>query len=149
LKKVEEFWSHWLFIDVLEESKLFHVTSEPPAKRTTWASEVLPEEALKALRPWIRDLHREGVTGTMVGVEFVTRYIAPLQDHRRPVWAHQGGNDIWLHASELNADARGEVIRAFFSTAHISAIPRVALPIYRLGSRDASCATAGVPIFNA
>jgi hypothetical protein len=36
---------------------------------------------------------------------------------------HRGSDDIRLHASELNADARGEVIRAFFSTAHILTIP--------------------------
>jgi hypothetical protein len=85
----------------------------------------------------------------MVGVEFVTRRIAPLQDHRRPIWAHQGGDDIRLYASELNADARGEVIRAFFSTMHILSILRGAQPLYRLGSRDSSRATAGVSIFNA
>jgi hypothetical protein len=80
----------------------------------------------------------------MVGVEFVTRRIAPLHDHRHPTWAHHGGDDIRLHASELKADARGEVIRAFFSTVHIPLISRGALPIYSLGSRDASRATAGV-----
>jgi hypothetical protein len=85
VKKVEDFRSRWLFVDVLEESKLFLVTGEPPAKRTTWASEALPEEALKALPPRICDLHREGVTGPMVGVEFITRRIAPLQDHRHPI----------------------------------------------------------------
>jgi hypothetical protein len=36
---------------------------------TTWASEALPEEALKTLRPRIRDLRKAGVMGTMVGVE--------------------------------------------------------------------------------
>jgi hypothetical protein len=128
VKKVENFWSRWLFVDVLEESELFLVTGEPLAKRTTWASEALPEEALKALRPRNRDLRREGVTRPMVRVEFVTRCIAPLQGHRRSIWAHWGGDDIRLHASELNADARCEVIRAFFSTAHIPAIPRAALP---------------------
>jgi hypothetical protein len=61
VKKVEDFRSRWLFLDVLEESELFLVTGEPPAKRTTWASEALPEEVLKALRPWIRDLRIEGV----------------------------------------------------------------------------------------
>jgi hypothetical protein len=86
VKKVKDFWSRWLFVDILEESELFLVTGEPPAKRTTWASEALPEEALKALRPRIRDLRREGITGTMVGVEFVTRRIAPLQDHRCLIW---------------------------------------------------------------
>jgi hypothetical protein len=50
----------------------------PPIKLTTWVSEALPEEALKTLCPWIRDLQKFGVTGTMVGVEFVTRRIAPL-----------------------------------------------------------------------
>jgi hypothetical protein len=84
----------------------------------------------------------------MVGVEFVTRRIAPLQDHRRPIWAHQGDDDICLHASELDADTRGEVIRAFFSTAHILTISRAAPPLYPLGSRDSSRATAGVPRFN-
>jgi hypothetical protein len=34
LKKVEEFQSGWLFVDVLEESELFLITREPPAKRT-------------------------------------------------------------------------------------------------------------------
>jgi hypothetical protein len=148
VKKVEAFRSRWLFVDVLEEYELFLVTGEPPAKCTTWASEALPEEVLKALRPQIWDLRQEGVTGPMVGVEFVTRRIAPLQDHRRPIWAHQGGDDIWLYASELNADARGKVIRAFFSTTHILSIPRGAQPLYRLGSRDSSRATAGVLIFN-
>jgi hypothetical protein len=56
MKKVEDFWSHWLFIDILEESELFLVTGVPPTKLTTWASEALPEDALKTLRPWIRDL---------------------------------------------------------------------------------------------
>jgi hypothetical protein len=41
----------------------------------------------------------------MVRVEFITRCITPLQDHRRPIWMHQGGDDIRLHANELNADA--------------------------------------------
>jgi hypothetical protein len=35
VKKVKDFRSCWLFIDVLEESELFLVTREPPAKRTT------------------------------------------------------------------------------------------------------------------
>jgi hypothetical protein len=78
MKKVEDFRSCWLFVDVLEDSEFFLVTGEPPAKRTTWASEALPEVVLKALRPRIRDLHHEGVTGPMVGVEFDTTRIAPL-----------------------------------------------------------------------
>jgi hypothetical protein len=72
VKKVVDFWSRWLFVDILEESELFLITGEPPAKRTTSASKALPEEALKALCPRIHDLHREGVTRTMVGVEFIT-----------------------------------------------------------------------------
>jgi hypothetical protein len=79
VKKVEDFQSRWLLVDNLEESEIFLITGEPPAKRTTWASEALPEEALKTLRPWIRDLRKAGVTGTMVGVEFVTRRIAPCR----------------------------------------------------------------------
>jgi hypothetical protein len=51
----------------------------PLVKLTTWASEALPEEALKTLRLRIRDLRQAGVTGTMVGVEFVTRRIAPCR----------------------------------------------------------------------
>jgi hypothetical protein len=94
MKKVEDFRSHWLVVDILEESELFLITGVPPAKLTTWASEALPEEALKTLHPRIRDLRRAGVTGTMLGVEFVTKCIAPLQDHRRPIWVHQGGDDI-------------------------------------------------------
>jgi hypothetical protein len=85
MNKVEDFRSHWIFVDTLEESELFLVTRVPPAKLTTWASEALPEEALKTLRPWIRDLRKADVTGTMVGVEFITRRIAPLQDHRRSI----------------------------------------------------------------
>jgi hypothetical protein len=78
MKKVEDFRSRWLFVDILEESELFLVTRVPPVKLTTWASEALPEEALKTLRPWIRDLRKAGVMGTMLGVEFVTIRIAPL-----------------------------------------------------------------------
>jgi hypothetical protein len=88
MKKVEDFRSRWLFVDILEESELFLVTGVPPVKLTTWTSEALLEEALKTLRPWIRDLREAGVMGTMVGVEFVTRRIAPLQDHRRSIWVH-------------------------------------------------------------
>jgi hypothetical protein len=51
MKKVEDFRSCWFFIDILEESELFLVTEVPPVKLTTWASEALPEEALKTLRP--------------------------------------------------------------------------------------------------
>jgi hypothetical protein len=101
------------------------------------------------LRPRIRDLRKAGVTGTMVGVEFVTRRIAPLQDHRREIWRHRAGDDLRLHVSELNADAREEVIRAFFSSAAIPAIPRAALPIYNLGARETSRVTAGILKFNA
>jgi hypothetical protein len=78
MKKVEDFWSHWLFIDILEESGLFLITGVPPTKLTTWASEALPKEALRTLRPRIHDLQKAGITGTMVGVEFITRRIAPL-----------------------------------------------------------------------
>jgi hypothetical protein len=56
MKKVEDFRSRWLFVDILKESELFLVTGVPPTKLTTWASEALPEEALKTLRPRIRDL---------------------------------------------------------------------------------------------
>jgi hypothetical protein len=85
----------------------------------------------------------------MVRVEFVTRRIAPLQDHRQEIWRHRSGDNLRLHISELNADAREEVIRAFFSSAAIPAIPRNALPIYSLGARDTSRITAGILKFNA
>jgi hypothetical protein len=49
MKKVEDFRSRWPFVDILEESKLFLITRVPPVKLTTWASEALPEEALKTL----------------------------------------------------------------------------------------------------
>jgi hypothetical protein len=78
MKKVEDFQSRWLFIDILKESELFLITGVPPTKLTTWASEALPQEALKMLRPRIQDLRKVGITGTMVGVEFITRRIAPL-----------------------------------------------------------------------
>jgi hypothetical protein len=78
MKKVEDFLIRWLFVDILEESELFLVTEVSPVKLTTWANEMLPEEALKTLHPRIRDLRKAGVTGTMVGVEVVTRRIAPL-----------------------------------------------------------------------
>jgi hypothetical protein len=78
MKKVEDFRSRWLFVDILKESELFLIIGVPPTKLTTWASEALPEEALKTLRPRIHDLRKAGVMGTMVGVEFVTRRIAPL-----------------------------------------------------------------------
>jgi hypothetical protein len=82
MKKVKDFRSRWLFIGILEESELFLITGAPPAKLTTWASETLPKEALKMLHPWVCDLRKAGVMGTMVGVEFVTRRTAPHQDHR-------------------------------------------------------------------
>jgi hypothetical protein len=85
----------------------------------------------------------------MVGVEFVTRRIAPLQDHCREIWRHRAGDDLRLHISELNAYAREEVIRAFFSSAAIPAIPRNALPIYSLGARETGRVTAGILKFNA
>jgi hypothetical protein len=104
---------------------------------------------MKTLHPWIRDLQKAGVTGTMVGVEFVTRRITPLQDHRRDIWGHRAGDDLRLHVSELNADAREEVIRAFFSSAAVPAILRTALPIYNLGARETSRVTVGILKFNA
>jgi hypothetical protein len=149
MKKVEDFRSRWLFVDILEESEIFLITEVPPAKLTTWASEALPGEALKTLRPWICDLRKAGITGTMVGVDFVTRRIAPLQEHHRSIWAHRAGDDLRLHVSELNVDAREEVIRAFFSSASIPTIPRGALPIYSLGVRETSHVTARILKFNA
>jgi hypothetical protein len=80
----------------------------------------------------------------MVGVEFVTQRIAPLQDHHWEIWRHRAGDDLRLHVSELHADAREEVIRAFFSSAAVPAIPRTALPIYNLGAREASHVTAWI-----
>jgi hypothetical protein len=143
------FRSCWLFIDILEESELLLVTGVPPVKLTTWASEALPEEALKTLRPRICYLRKAGVMGTMVGLEFITRRIAPLQDHHRSIWAHRVGDDIRLHVSELNADAQEEVIRAFFSSASILMIPRGALLIYSMRARETSRVTAGILKFNA
>jgi hypothetical protein len=149
MKKVEDFQSHWLFVDILEESELFLVTGGPPVKLTTWASEALPEEALKTLRPQIRDLRMAGIMRTMVGVEFVTRGIAPLQYQRRSIWAHRAGDDIRLHISKINTDAGEEVIRAFFSSTSIPTIPHRALPIYSLGARETSRVMAGILKFNA
>jgi hypothetical protein len=149
MKKVEDFRSRWLFVDILKESELFLITGIPPVKLTTWASEALPEEALKMLCPRIRDLRKASVTGTMVGVEFITRCIAPLQDHHQEIWRHRAGDDLRLHISKLNADAQEEVIRAFFSSATIPAIPRTALPIYNLGTWETSRITVGVLKFNA
>jgi hypothetical protein len=85
----------------------------------------------------------------MVGVEFITRRIAPLQDHRREIWRHRARDEFRLHVSELNADAQEEVIRAFFSSTSIPAIPRNALPIYNLGAQETSRVTAGILKFNA
>jgi hypothetical protein len=79
MKKVEDFRSRWFFIDILEELELFLVMGIPPVKLTTWAREALPEEALRMLCPRIHDLREAGITGTMVGVEFVTRRIAPCR----------------------------------------------------------------------
>jgi hypothetical protein len=31
MKKVEDFWSRWLFVDILEESELFILTGVPPS----------------------------------------------------------------------------------------------------------------------
>jgi hypothetical protein len=149
MKKVEDFRSRWFFVDILKESELFLIIGVPPIKLTTWASEALPKEALKMVRPRIQDLRKAGVTGTMVGVEFVTRRIVPLQDHHREIWRHRAGDDLRLHISELNADAWEEVIRAFFSSAAIPAIPRTALPIYNLGARETSRVMAGILQFNA
>jgi hypothetical protein len=112
-------------------------------------SEALPEEALKTLCPRIQDLRRAGVMGTMVGVESITRRIVPLQDHRREIWGHRARDDLRLHVSELNADAREEVIRAFFSSTTVPAIPRTTLLIYNLGARETSRVTAGILKFNA
>jgi hypothetical protein len=78
MKKVEDFRSRWLFIDILEESEPFLVTRVPSIKLTTWASEALPKEALKILRPRIRELRRPASRGPWFGVEFVTRRITPL-----------------------------------------------------------------------
>jgi hypothetical protein len=149
MKKVEDFWSRWFFVDILEESELFLITGIPPVKLNTWASVALPEEALRMLRPRIRDLREAGVMGTMVRVEFVTRRITPLQDHCREIWRHRARDDLRLHISELNTDAREEVIRAFFSSVAIPAIPRNALPIYSLGAQETSRVTAGILKFNA
>jgi hypothetical protein len=35
MKKVEDFRSRWLFVDILEESELFLITGVPPGKLTT------------------------------------------------------------------------------------------------------------------
>jgi hypothetical protein len=35
MKKVEHFWSHWLFVNILKESELFLITGVPSAKLTT------------------------------------------------------------------------------------------------------------------
>jgi hypothetical protein len=35
MKKVEDFRSCWLFVDILKESELFLVTGIPPVKLTT------------------------------------------------------------------------------------------------------------------
>jgi hypothetical protein len=85
----------------------------------------------------------------MVGVEFVTRRIAPLQDHHQEIWRHRARDDLRLHVSELNTDAREEVIRAFFSSTAVPTILRTALPIYNLGARETSSVTAGILKFNA
>jgi hypothetical protein len=61
----------------------------------------------------------------------------------------RSGDDIRLHISELNADAREEVIRAFFSSASIPTIPHGALPIYSLGAWENSHVTAWILKFNA
>jgi hypothetical protein len=73
----------------------------------------------------------------------------PLQDHHREIWRHRAGDDLRLHVSELNTDAREEVIRAFFSSAAIPAILCNALPIYNLGAWETSRVTAGILKFNA
>jgi hypothetical protein len=103
---------------------------------------------LKTLCPQICDLWKAGITGTMVGVEFVTRCIATLQDHCWNIWGHRAGDELQLHISELNADAQEEVIRAFFSSASVPTIPRLTLLIYNLGTQETSRVTARIFKFN-
>jgi hypothetical protein len=62
---------------------------------------------------------------------------------------HRTGDNLWLHASELNTDAGEEVIRAFFSSASIPVIPHTSLSIYSLGARETSRVTVGILKFNA
>jgi hypothetical protein len=61
---------------------------------------------------------------------------------------HRARDDLRFHASELNADAREEVIRAFFSSAAVPAILRTTVPIYNLDARKTSHVTAGILKFN-
>jgi hypothetical protein len=83
VKKVDDFRVRCVIMDTSEKNKMFCVPAAPAVKLPSWSSEPLSSEGLNALRERIELLRDTGLTGLMVGKEFLLRRIAPSRSTRR------------------------------------------------------------------
>ncbi|KAM0882821.1 hypothetical protein ACQ4PT_032037 [Festuca glaucescens] len=83
-------------------------------------SEKLTGAGLEPLVKRLRELRKGGLTGEMVGKEFIRRRIAPLQDHKKDMWFYSGEEDpMQLQEGALDDAVVDEMTKMLFADATV------------------------------
>jgi hypothetical protein len=86
-------------------------TDSPTTKKTAWEEAPKLHMAYEPLIERIEHLMSHGILTMMVLQDFLSRCIAPLQDHACPAWMYtRDGDTTWLergHDSDLDLDVLG------------------------------------------
>ena len=133
-KKVEDFRQKWFLIRVPSESSLLEVPEAPPVKNTHWSKRSLEGQAIADLVGHLRALREHGLTGQLVAAEFVRRRIAPLQAHKKPMWAYTGPTDpLRLHLSDHRPAVVETILGGLFVNPEVPARVHVAIrPLFEV-----------------
>ena len=100
--KWEEWRADWCWIDE-ENPQPFTTRRQTPVARGSDWSDVAPEDdRLKIAVTRILRLRLAGLTVGVVGVDFLRRRIAPLQERGRPAWEFKNAADIMRLRPGLN-----------------------------------------------
>ena len=93
--------------------------------------------------PWdpasdsLGELRAGCLTGPMVTKEFLRHRIAPLQDHKHPMWKYAGPfNKMRLQEEDLSSDTIAAVLQVLFGLDLVPNRPSVAVLLCRAAKRD-------------
>ena len=103
-------------MDTREANPLYAIPTDPAVKSSGWGSEKLTGAGLAPLVKRLKELRKGGLTGEMVGKEFIRRRIAPLQAHKKDMWFYSGEEDpMQLQEGVLDDVVVNEMMRTLLA----------------------------------
>jgi hypothetical protein len=93
-ERTQGFRHGWVFVNAHVAILYFKIPVVAATKSSSWAAEKLEDAVIAPVMTRLAELAQAGLTGTTVVREFLSWRIAPVQEHRRKMWAFTGFKDI-------------------------------------------------------